>query len=89
MNLVNRYCFGNSKKTLITIKNKKNKEVSERKSRKIKHTHTCKNLMSSMHKQFVTITVLIDCGIYCTKTSYTDRVKSKPNRIFKKLYKEL
>ena len=68
MNLVNGYCFDNSK-------NKKKSKTSERKSRKIKHTDICKKLMSNMHKQFETITVLIiEFGICCTKTSYTDRV---------------
>ena len=68
MNLVNRYYFENSKKkALIIIKNKK---ISEKKSRKIKHTHICKKLLSNMYKQFATITVLIiGFGIYCTKIS--------------------
>ena len=57
MNLVNRYCFDNIQKIM-------NKKTSERKSRKIKHIYVCKKLMSFMYKQFVTITVLIEFGIY-------------------------
>ena len=72
MNLVNTYCFDNLKKQNINDnKNeKKIKKISERKLRKMKHTHICKKLMSNMYKQFVTITVLIiEFGIYSTKTS--------------------